>query len=79
MLDRASQNSSHSSPVIAFAAATANRHVLASGRNLEVIPATLGACSWKVAAFEGGGLQFFADLTDLNEAKTLSAREAGRR
>jgi hypothetical protein len=31
------------------------------------------------AAFEAGELQFFADLTDLNEAKTLSAREAGGR
>ena len=32
-----------------IAAATGNRRVLASGRNLEVIPVTLGVSSWKVS------------------------------
>jgi hypothetical protein len=64
-----------------IAAATGNRRVFASGHDLEVIPVTLGVSSWKVsrAAFEAGELRFFADLTDLDEAKTLSAREAGGR
>jgi hypothetical protein len=31
-----------------------------------------------IAAFEAGELQLFADLTDLNEAKALSACKAGQ-
>jgi hypothetical protein len=30
------------------------------------------------AAFEAGEWQFFADLTDLNDVKVLSARKAGQ-
>jgi hypothetical protein len=64
-----------------IAAATENRRVLASGRNLEVIPVTRGVSSWKVSRqrLTPGELWFFADLAHLNDAKTLSAREAGGR
>ena len=62
-----------------IAAATGNRRVLASGRNLEVIPVRLGASSWKVSRqrLRPASCSSFSDLM-VNEVKALSACKAGQ-